>query len=256
MVHDVTADSIMTRLEAEQLAMASDEEITQYAAQCCAHGNAVSAETLTGNWVGHLAMHHDVVVPALHRLDRRGRTMDFACGAGRLSLLMGGMGFRQVVGVDSSCAALARAAQVAHDEVFVRILGDGTLPFPPECFDNVVSMIAIQHIQFFPVRWRYFREFRRVLRPDGRLLIQVNADDRGPDIGWFERGRSDRYVAPDCVTDEAELERSLLAAGFQPLEMWRTPMDTVNVSWETNLTGRKDGWLWVLAAKGEPADAA
>jgi SAM-dependent methyltransferase len=162
------------------------------------------------------------------------------------------MGLR-VIGVDVSRQALARAVQCCREAFFVRIHGDGALPFPPSAFDAVVSTIALQHIQFFPVRHRYFLEFGRIVRLGGRLVIQLNADDSGKHIRWFERGTPDEYLAPDVVCDEAEICAYLEHLSWHVLKTERTPNDTEKVSWKRTITGRPDSWLWVVAERGRDA---
>lgn len=244
----VTSDQVA------RLAMATQEELQGYARSCRDFCEAVPAETLVGNLPGQLALHQRVVLPALREAIHGGENvLDFACGIGRLTALAvdltvfsGG----RVAGADVSRTALARAAQIVPRATFVDIPGDGSLPFPPESFDVVVSTIALQHLQFFPVRHRYFREFARVLRPDGRLLVQLNADDSGRHVRWFERGDPGSYAGPgDVVCGEAEITAYLPLVGFAPEKLWRTEMDTTAVSWERRERGLADGWLWVHARR-------
>jgi len=246
---NLAPDALISRL-----ADATEEEITQYATVCRAYCESVDPEALVGNLSGHMALQERIVRPSLHKVIKdHDSVLDFACGIGRLTrvvwdyCLIHRVG--HVVGVDVSRRALARAAQIVPRATFVAIPGDGSLPFPPESFSVVVSTIALQHIQFFPVRHRYFREFARVLRPGGHLLVQLNADDSGKHIRWFERGTPDLYTAPDVVCTEEEIGGYLPQVGFTVHETWRTEMDTAAVSWERRETGKPDGWLWVWAQK-------
>jgi len=253
----VAMNMYLTPAALEEVVGATDAEIQGYARACREYCEAIPTENLVGNLPGQMALHHLVTRPAMQQALQFGdRVLDFACGIGRLTALamaaadsdIGMAG--HVVGVDVSRTALARAAQIAPRATFVAIPGDGSLPFPPECFDVVISTIALQHLQFFPVRHRYFLEFARVLVPDGRLLIQLNADDSGKHVRWFERGDPSSYAGPgDVVCNEEEIEAYLPLVGFAQQKVWRTEMDTTAVSWERREHGRADGWMWVHARR-------
>lgn len=227
------------------------DELLAYVRACRGFTEFITPESLVGNLSGHLALHRSIVRPALASVIRPGdRVLDLGCGLGRVSRLLVDLGAR-VVGIDISRFALARAAEIVPEATFVWVVGTGELPFPPESFEAVVSTITFQHLQYFPVRHRYFQEVRRVLVDRGRLLAQLSADDSGPHIRWFERGDPSLYLAPDVVCNEEEIRQYLQAVGFEVPRLWRTPQDTARVSWERHLTGRADGWLWVHAMKGE-----
>jgi SAM-dependent methyltransferase len=246
-----TADHMaITADQVTRIAQATDAEIQGYARACREYCEAIPTENLVGNLPGQMALHHLVTRPALHGIVECGnQVLDFACGIGRVTDLIcyrAGYG----VGVDVSRTALGRAVQIVPRATFVAIPGDGSLPFPPESFDVVVSTIALQHLQFFPVRHRYFLEFARVLRSDGHLLIQLNADDSGKHVRWFERGDPNSYAGPgDVVCGEEEIRAYLPLVGFAQQKVWRTEMDTTAVSWDRRERGRPDGWLWVHARR-------
>jgi ubiquinone/menaquinone biosynthesis C-methylase UbiE len=103
------------------------------------------------------------------------RVLDLACGTGTAALhaaqVVGGQG--QIVGVDINPGMLAvararsveRAAQVDWRE------GDAAkLDFPDNSFDVVLCQ---QGIQFFPERTQAAAELHRVLRPCGRLCLNL-----------------------------------------------------------------------------------
>jgi SAM-dependent methyltransferase len=107
--------------------------------------------------------------------------LDAGCGNGRHALPLAGAGHR-VVALDSSTVLLAaarRAARGARWPQFVR--GSyATLPFAPGTFDAVLCLgTALGYLGDEGDR-AALREFRRVLAPGGRLVIEtLHRDELG-----------------------------------------------------------------------------
>ena len=95
-----------------------------------------------------------------------GTILDAACGTGRYSTVLTDQGHR-VIGVDQSGAMLDIARQKLPSADFRE--GDLTaLPLPARSVDAVVCALALVHI---PDVASALREFARVLRPGGRVII-------------------------------------------------------------------------------------
>jgi SAM-dependent methyltransferase len=95
-----------------------------------------------------------------------GTALDAACGTGRYSTFLAGHG-HTVIGIDQSDAMLALARQKLPAADFRH--GDLTaLPLPAGSVDTVVCALALVHV---PDLSPAMREFARVLRPGGRLVI-------------------------------------------------------------------------------------
>jgi ubiquinone/menaquinone biosynthesis C-methylase UbiE len=100
-----------------------------------------------------------------------GRILDFGCGAGGLTFALREHA-REVVGIDLEADKLA----FARDEAARRGLGGveficydgGDVPLPAGSFDCVFCVDVIEHLMR-PAR--AVREFRRLLRPGGLLLL-------------------------------------------------------------------------------------
>ncbi len=106
-----------------------------------------------------------------------GHALDAACGTGRHAAYLASLG-HTVVGVDSSPGMLAVAREkIPQGEFHEAELDD--LPLENESVDLVVCAIALVHL---PDIEQPFREFARVLRPGGHLVV---SDQRGlfADIG-------------------------------------------------------------------------
>jgi SAM-dependent methyltransferase len=95
-----------------------------------------------------------------------GTVLDAACGTGRYSTMLANRG-HDVIGVDQSGAMLDIARKKLPSADFRE--GDLTaLPLPGRSVDGVICALALVHI---PDVASALREFARVLRPGGRLII-------------------------------------------------------------------------------------
>lgn len=131
------------------------------------------------------------------------RLLDAGCGTGGTTIRL--QRFGHVVGVDLAWEALGPAATRGLDGRLVR----GTverLPFADASFDAVTSFEVIYHLGVGDDR-RAFSELRRVLRPDGVLLLRLPAHD------WL-RGEHDRLVHTRHRYDRSEVRARLAEAGF------------------------------------------
>jgi SAM-dependent methyltransferase len=120
------------------------------------------------------------VATAMDRLGQLGvspgriAALDFGCGVGRLTAALADH-FDTVTGLDIAEPMLARArallagtrgcAFVRNDEPDLRIFADHS-------FDLVYSSLVLQHMPR-PVAANYLREFVRVVRPGGAVVVVV-----------------------------------------------------------------------------------
>jgi SAM-dependent methyltransferase len=120
-------------------------------------------------------------------------------------------GFDELVGVDLAEADVPGLAAVRAD---VR-----ELPFDDRSFDLALCVSTLEHVGADNERYGLeaehdgasrltaLRELRRVLRPDGRLLITVPCGEPG-DYGWFHqddvRGWTKLYVRAGFFVEEQE----------------------------------------------------
>ena len=95
-----------------------------------------------------------------------GTVLDAACGTGRYAAMLADRG-HEVIGIDQSGAMLDIARKKLPSADFRE--GDLTaLPLPDRSVDAVVCALALVHI---PDLASALREFARVIRPGGRLII-------------------------------------------------------------------------------------
>ncbi len=113
--------------------------------------------------------------------------------------------FGRVTGIDISPLALGFCRERG-----LRRLGQASvtaLPFAPAAFDLVTSFDVLYHRAVGDYR-DALREFHRVLRPGGRVLLRLPAYDR-------LRGRHDEVIHTARRFSAGELSNSLCEAGFE-----------------------------------------
>ena len=117
-----------------------------------------------------------------------GDAVDAACGTGRVTAHLAGLGHR-VRGVDASPGMLAKARAKLPDVTFT----EGSvqaLPLPDDSSDLVTCCLSLAHVgELAPA----FAEFARVLRPGGHLVITDTrslfvGSRRYPLVKWLADG--------------------------------------------------------------------
>ena len=153
--------------------------------------------------------------------ERHGVVLDVGCGTGLMAARLAAGG-RRVVGLDIAAAMLAPQRRRAPRARFV--LGDAeALPLRAGTFDAVVNLISVHH---YPDPARAVGEFRRVLRPGGRLVL-VAFDRASPYIRLAQRTNrwASRVAGTSWQTTPAEVLALVQGAGFttvrvEPVRYW------------------------------------
>lgn len=109
-----------------------------------------------------------------------GEALDVGCGEGRVCRELTALGYR-VTAVDPVPAMVA-AAKEARSATTYTLAPAAALPLPNARFDLVVAYNVLMDVENVPAA---VREIRRVLRPDGRLVISIvhPFTDRGRFVG-------------------------------------------------------------------------
>jgi ubiquinone/menaquinone biosynthesis C-methylase UbiE len=150
-----------------------------------------------------------------------GRLMEVGAGFGRL--IDEYAGYREVVLFDSSAALLEAGRQrLGADGRLEFVLGDAhALPFPDDGFDAIVCVRVAHH---FADIGRVFREFARVLRPGGVLVLEfANKRHLKSVLKYALRRQAWSPFAPEPYEyrplhfdhSPAEVKRQLKDAGFR-----------------------------------------
>ena len=162
-----------------------------------------------------------------------GDVLDVACGRGAVLIpaaqAVGPTG--RVVGIDLS-GEMAR--ETAADLVSLGLsqatavqMDAEALEFPDASFDRVLCGFAVQ---FFADLEGVLSEFRRVLRPRGRLAVTIwgEEDDRW---NWYDDLRSERgacvKLSVSAFEDPSDLAAQFARAGFTDLSVTERQLDVV-----------------------------
>jgi len=100
--------------------------------------------------------------------------LDFGCGEGELSFLVAGMGVGSVTGIDlsepliQSAAARVPSSHLPVRPRFLTASNPKTIDLPDVSMDLILCFDVLEHIMDYE---DVFHEWRRVLRPDGRVFI-------------------------------------------------------------------------------------
>ncbi|MEV0446870.1 class I SAM-dependent methyltransferase [Streptomyces sp. NPDC050600] len=140
------------------------------------------------------------------------RILDAGCGSGPLTAALRDHG-AAVTGVDASAGmlALARRRLGADAALHVADLRD-PLPFADGAFDDVVASLVLHYLEDWGPT---LAEFRRVLRPGGRLIASVDH----PFVAYTIRERRPDYFATTSYTFDW-----LLGGQPAPMRFWRKPL--------------------------------
>ena len=106
---------------------------------------------------------------------RRDAALDFGCGVGRLT---GGLSphFTSVTGVDVAPSMVEAARELHSDRgncAFVVNRANDLRWIPDDSFDFVLSLLVLQHLESTDAAESFLREFVRVLRPGGAIVVQL-----------------------------------------------------------------------------------
>lgn len=151
------------------------------------------------------------------RVPAGGRILDAGCGAGRPVAETLAADF-DLVGLDISREQVRLASERVPGEPFLQ--GDMTaLPLADEAFDAVAAYHSVIHVPA-DQHPAVAREFARVLRPAGHLLLTVGASEwEGTNDDWLDSGVEMRWSIPAPEESVSMLED----VGFEVL--WRRVVD-------------------------------
>jgi ubiquinone/menaquinone biosynthesis C-methylase UbiE len=169
--------------------------------------------------VWHLARYtnYSIYRTALASLDvRHQRIVDVGCGTGLMSARLAATG-RYVLGVDLSTSMIAQARVRTNARLDFLHADAENLPLEDAGYDAVVNLISFHH---YPNPDKAIAEFRRVLRPGGRLVL-IGFDLDSHFIRLAQRvNRWTRKIAGDAWQKHGEEVAALVRnSGFTSVEL-------------------------------------
>ena len=132
---------------------------------------------------GHLLYgEHLVRYRAADQLTSGKRVLDIACGSGYGTALLA-QNAKYVFGVDLDASAIEYADKNYAGQNIKFTLGSATkIPLPDASVETVVSFETIEHVEEYQ---EFLAEIRRVLTPDGLLILSTPNDIAFPESNVF-----------------------------------------------------------------------
>jgi SAM-dependent methyltransferase len=140
-----------------------------------------------------------------------GSVLDFGCGCGRVTRYWRGFG-GSIAGSDLSGEAVAWCRANLPFGRFETNALEPPLAFADAEFDLVYGLSVFTHLAVDTQR-RWFDELRRVLRPDGHLVLTTHGDSYRARLEPRER---ERFDAGEIVVRWGEVAGSNLCAAYHP----------------------------------------
>ena len=198
--------------------------------------NSDMSETWDSHWQGRKGLKDDLSDEPLwpticDHLNAPGRLLEAGCGTGQWVQYLSKLG-HEVIGIDYAASGLEVGR--LHNPNLNLIQADfRNLPFKDETFDYIVSFGAIEHDIEGP---EYaLREFRRVLKPNGKLMCSVPCLNFYRTLGylyleinkWLKSrktlrylwGKKEPFVFYEYIWSFGEYKRILNECGFELIDM-------------------------------------
>ncbi|MCL2700721.1 MAG: ubiquinone/menaquinone biosynthesis methyltransferase [Phycisphaerae bacterium] len=174
------------------------------------------------------------------------RALDVACGTGDVARLLRAAG-ANVVGADF-CEAMLRIARARSADIEYLHADAHALPMPDEAFDVVTIAFGLRNLADPRAS---LREFHRVLRPGGRLVVLEFCRATGPGgtmLRWFTQAIMPRTAG--AISGQPVAYR-YLHASVQSFLHAETLTATLRDAGFANTTTRTMGLGNVAAIRGE-----
>ncbi len=165
------------------------------------------------------------------QLPNTAHVLDWGCGMGQMTYLMQQRGLR-VTSYDVR-EPDDQLPDVPLSRIFTRIVSQAptTLPFDAATFDAVLSCGVLEHVDEFSQKgneMKSLREIRRVLKPNGKLLIYQLPQRHAWQESIIRRYKLG-YAHPRRYTDP-EIRHMLIETGFNVIHLHRANLIPKNLT--------------------------
>jgi ubiquinone/menaquinone biosynthesis C-methylase UbiE len=109
------------------------------------------------------------------------KVLDAGCGCGEIMELVAKARACECCGLDIAPSAVAR---VTERGMMAKVSTLPAVPYPDDSFDVVICLEVLEHV---PHPAKAIREFQRVLRPNGTLIVTVPIGERDEDGSHLHR---------------------------------------------------------------------
>ena len=197
-------------------------------------GNLIN-DKVVGTWKEHDSF-DDYEFYLMKYVEPKGRfvALDFGCGPGR-NIRRWSDWFLRIDGADISSANIDNAQEFLQDQLpahqipnFYVTNGNDCGAAPSDTYDFVFSTITLQHICSHQIRFAILMDIFRVLKPGGRISIQMGYGTPSPaSVGYFENNFGAEGTNRSCDTQIAhpsEPKSDFDKIGFSDFEYWIRPV--------------------------------
>jgi SAM-dependent methyltransferase len=182
----------------------------------------------------------------LLQLNAESKLLELGCGAGGCAVFLAQSFGASITGIDINENGIRNAIALAHSSglearlQFVRIDASERLPFADESFDAILSNDAMCHI---PRRLQVLKEWRRVLKPAGRMLFTDALVITG--VLSNEEIATRSSIGTYLFLPPGENERLIALSGLYPLSAEDTTANVEQISkrWRGAREKRRDKLL-------------
>lgn len=135
--------------------------------------------------------------------------LDVGCGTGNYTIALAEKGIN-ITGMDASEEMLDKAR--AKNSKLCWVQGDAKqMPFSDETFDGILCFLAIHHFNDIVL---FFKEVRRLLKPNGKLLIFTNSPKQLKQLWLLEYFPKMIEKAADQLFTQEQIDEALRQEGF------------------------------------------